>query len=72
MELPPELKIFIKEQAWVFAKTYADTWPHEYIVQEKVDNDLLLELAEHLDRHGYEDYFYEMNQIYFEYENNTY
>ena len=45
---PDKLKIFIANQNWIFAKTYADTWPHEYIVQEKVDNDLFLELAHHL------------------------
>ena len=72
MELPAELKKFIKEQTWIFAKTYADTWPHEYIVQEKVDNDLFLELSGHLDMHGYEDSFYEMKQIYFNYDGNTY
>ncbi len=72
MSFPEKLKEFIKEQTWTFAKTYADTWPHEYIVQEKVDNDLFLELADHLDRHGNEDNFYEMKQIYFEYNGNTY
>ena len=42
-QLPPKLKGFIKDQTWIFAKTYADTWPHEYIVQKNVDNDLFLE-----------------------------
>jgi len=72
MNLSSELKKFIKDQPWTFAKTYADTWPHEYIVQEKVDNDLFLELADHLDKNGYEDSFYEMKQIYFDYDGNTY
>lgn len=44
MELPEQLKKFIAYQDWVFAKTYATTWPHEYIVQERVDNDLFLNL----------------------------
>ncbi len=38
--LPDKLKFFIENTTWTFAKTYAKTWPHEYIVQEKVDNDL--------------------------------
>ena len=44
MELPEQLKTFIANEDWIFAKTYATTWPHEYIVQERVDNDLFLNL----------------------------
>ena len=69
---PDKLKIFIANQNWIFAKTYADTWPHEYIVQEIVDNDLFLELANHLDQYGYEDYFYSTKQTYFKYNELTY
>ena len=72
MELPEKIKNFIKEQNWIFAKTYAKTWPHEYIVQEKVDNELFMELANHIDQYGYEDYFYKMKQIYFDYDGYTY
>ena len=72
MELPDKLKNFIKEQDWIFAKTYAETWPHEYIVQERVDNKLFLELSNHIDQFGYEDYFYKMKQIYFDYDGYTY
>lgn len=72
MELPEKLKTFIVNQDWIFAKTYAATWPHEYIVQERVDNDLFLELANHIDQFGYEDYFYEMKLIYFKYNKLTY
>lgn len=56
MELSEKLKDFIKEEDWIFAKTYAETWPHEYIVQERVDNELFLKLAYHIDQFGYEDY----------------
>ena len=72
MELPEKLKSFIAIQDWIFAKTYAETWPHEYIVQERVDNELFLELANHIDLFGYEDYFYEMKLIYFKYNELTY
>jgi len=54
LELNEKLKEFIEDQAWIFAKTYAETWPHEYIVQERVDNDLYLELANHIDTFEYE------------------
>lgn len=72
MKLSEELMSFIKNQEWVFAKTYAESWPHEYIVQERVDNDLYLELANHIDSFGYEDYFYKMKQTYFDYNGFTY
>lgn len=67
-----ELKEFIRNSTWIFAKTYAQTWPHEYIVQEKVDNALFLKLADHIDRFGCEDYFYNKKQKYFEYGEYTY
>ena len=72
MTLSEKLRKFIETQNWIFAKTYADTWAHEYIVQEKVDNDLFLELANHLDQYGYEDYFYSTKQTYFKYNELTY
>ena len=56
-ELSDLLKQFIAGSTWIFAKTYAETWPHEYIVQERVENDLFLELAGHIDTHGFESNF---------------
>ena len=57
---------------WKFAKTYADTWPHEYIVQEEVDNELFLSLARHIDARGYEAHFYKTKNVYFDYREYTY
>jgi hypothetical protein len=71
-ELPDALKQFIADSTWTFAKTYAKTWPHEYIVQQNVDNDLFFELASHIDTHGYESEFYTTRQTYFDFEGNTY
>lgn len=71
-ELTEDLINFVKNSTWIFAKTYVKTWPHEYIVQEKVDNDLFLKLANHIDTFGYEDYFYRTRQTYFEYNGYTY
>jgi hypothetical protein len=70
--LPDNLKSFIENSNWIFAKTYAKTWPHEYIIQNKVNNELYLELANHIDQFGHENYFYKMKQIYFEYNGYTY
>lgn len=72
MEFSETLKNFIKEATWTFAKTYADTWPHEYIVQERVDNDLFLALADHIDTKGYESNFYSTKQTYFDHDGLTY
>jgi len=71
-ELSDELKEFIENSTWTFAKTYAATWPHEYIVQEKVDNELFVKLADHIDTFGYESHFYKMKQVYFDYNGFTY
>lgn len=70
--LGEKLKLFIETQNWIFAKTYAHTYPHEYIVQEKIDNQLFLELAEFIDKNGYEEYFYNKKQIYLDYDGFTY
>ena len=67
-----EIKFFIENNTWTFAKTYAETWAHEYIVQEKVDNDLYLKLAEHIDTYGHEEYFYTKKMTYFDYDGNVY
>ncbi len=72
MELSENIKTFIKNQDWIFAKTYSKTWPHEYIVQEQVDNELFLEFAGHIDKFGFEGYFYKTKQTYFEYDSFTY
>jgi hypothetical protein len=71
-ELAAELKQFIADSKWTFAKTYALTWPHEYIVEERVDGALFAKLAEHIDGQGYESHFYRSKQIYFDYDGRTY
>ncbi len=62
----------VDESNWIFAKTYATTWPHEYVVQEKVDNELFLQLANHIDTFGHEEYFYKKKMIYFDYDGYVY
>ena len=67
-----KIKSFIENTPCIFVKTYAKTWPHEYIVQEKVDNDLFLELAKCIDTFGHEEYFYKKKMTYFDYDGHVY
>ncbi|MSR87921.1 MAG: hypothetical protein EXS69_02040 [Candidatus Zambryskibacteria bacterium] len=70
--LSEQLKKFIVNSSWIFAKTYATTWPHEYIVQEQVNSDLFLALAHHIDTFGYESHFYKTKQMYYDYDGYSY
>ena len=72
MELADSLKQFITASPWTFAKTYAQTWPHEYLVQEKVDQAMFLALATHINTHGYPSRFYNRVMTYFDYDGYTY
>ena len=65
MSLPAELRTFVDEQRWTFAKTMPD-WPHEYLVRHRVDEDLFLQLVRHIRAHGQEGRFYRKTLIYFE------
>ena len=42
-----ELKEFVDNTPWIFAKTYAKTWPHHYIVRDRVDEEFFLMLVKH-------------------------
>jgi hypothetical protein len=64
--LPDPLRHFVDSCRWRFAETYADTWPHEYIVRKNVDEDLFVRLVGHIRGHGYEGRFYRMRITYFE------
>ena len=71
-QFPDRLKQFIMDSRWTFAKTYASTWPHEYIVQENGDSDLFVEFAHRIDTYGYTSNFYQTPLIYLDYEGRTY
>jgi len=62
----PEIKNFINKVHWIFAKTYASTWPHYYIVRDQVDEKLFLKMVTHIRQYGYEGKFYKNKIIYFE------
>lgn len=64
-EFPSELRVFVKEKSWRFAKTMRE-WPHEYIVREQVDQELFERLARHVREHGREGRFYDKTLTYFE------
>ena len=65
-KLSQELRDFINDSKWTFAKTYASTWPHYYIVRDRVDEDLFINLVKHIRQFGYEGPFYNKTYIYFE------
>ena len=65
-EFLPRIKSFIKKSSWIFAKTYAKTWPHEYIVRDQVDEPLFVDMVKHIRANGYAGKFYKMNITYFD------
>ena len=67
--LPEELRAFVDREPWTFAKTYAETWPHEYLVRDRVGSkQLFVQLVEHIRSHGYEANFYARKTTYFDIE----
>jgi hypothetical protein len=64
--LPADLRHFVESERWVFAKTYAKTWPHEYLVRDRVDQDLFVQLVRHIREHGYQGSFYRKPITYFD------
>ena len=62
---PHELRTLIEEEKWTFASTYAKTWPHEYIVRDRVDEDLFVQLVQHVRMYGYKGRFYRKPITYF-------
>ena len=56
-----KIKQFIDSVDWIFAKTYAKTAPHEYIVREKLgmeQRELFDAFALYIKENGYTKYFY--------------
>jgi hypothetical protein len=56
--LPDDVRRFVESALWKFAKTYAATWPHEYIVRTPENAASLLALALHVFEHGTDGRFY--------------
>ena len=64
-EWSDDLRDFIGSVEWIFAKTYAETWPHYYIVKGRVDGGLFERVVEHIRSYGYEGRFYSRVITYF-------
>lgn len=62
---PEELRQFVEEVEWTFAKTMP-VWPHEYIVRERVDEELFVKLVKHIRANGYRGRFYKKPITYYE------
>ncbi len=62
---PEDLRRFASESHWNYAKTMP-TWPHEYLVRERVDEDLFERMVTHIRSNGYEGRFYQKAITYYE------
>ncbi|TVR94904.1 MAG: hypothetical protein EA428_00025 [Spirochaetaceae bacterium] len=71
-ELAAHLVEFVESAVWVFAVTYAETWPHHYIVKDREDETLFIELVRHIRRYGYEGRFYNTPITYFDHDGKVY
>jgi len=56
--LPAGVRHLVDSATWTFAKTYATTWPHEYIVRKPANAEMLLALARHIFEHDVNGRFY--------------
>lgn len=55
---PDEVRRFVDTTTWRFAKTYAATWPHEYVVRTPENAAVILALVRHIFEHGIDGRFY--------------
>jgi len=60
------IRAFVDQQRWTFAKTYAQTWPHEYLVRDHEDDELFVQLVNHIREFGYKAWFYDRQFTYFD------
>ena len=63
---PDNVLKFVNQIEWTFASTYAKTWPHEYIVSNRVDIDLFMKTVRHIRENGVLKPFYACQFTYFE------
>ncbi len=62
---PEDLRRFVNDERWTYAKTMPD-WPHEYLVRERVDEELFERVVKHIRSNGYEGRFYQKKITYYE------
>ena len=73
--LPQEFKDLIEQNEWIFAKTYAKTAPHEYIVKSKIDkkwHQVMIDFAKYIKKEGNDNLFWDKNYIYYNYKGHKY
>jgi len=63
--LPEDLARFVDGERWTYAKTMP-TWPHEYLVRERVDPGLFECMVRHIRSYGHEGRFYQRRITYYE------
>ncbi len=68
---PDHLREFVDAEKWTFAKTMPE-WPHEYIVRERVHEELFVSLVCHIRENGYVGKFYSKYITYYEERGMTY
>ena len=69
--LPDFLQRLVDDSKWTFAKTMPK-WAHEYIVRENVDENLFIQLVQHIRANGYEGKFYSKTIIYYDHDGLVY
>lgn len=69
--LPDHLRAFVDRERWTFAKTMPK-WPHEYLVRDRVDEQLFLDLVCHIRANGRSGRFYEKVLVYYEEDGQVY
>lgn len=60
----PELKRFVDKAEWKYAKTYKDSWPHEYVVRDKIPEAMYCQLCKHIQAEGKDEKFFQKTQRY--------
>ena len=53
-----DVRKFVESSPWTFAKTYATTWPHEYVVRTAQNAPIVEAFARHIFEHGSHGRFY--------------
>ena len=69
------LKKFIDANNWIFAKTYAKTAPHEYVVYDNLDSNMQKEyewFIEQIKEKGIDEKFYQTTFRYLYFEDKKY
>jgi hypothetical protein len=72
MPFPDIVAKFVNATPWRFAKTYAATWPHEYVVRTPENAAMVLALARHIFEHGIDGRFYSQVRKYHHEEGKVY